>query len=532
MLKSESLYAKLLLSLGLCLVLGLPALAQPAPQSLATGVETYFSASPKSVTLLYPDKGEIHEEFALNKGQAEGKEFEVVIYLPGEADPQSLSLNFAGGRVLSFNSENIKPGEDDPFLASLQSRVEAAKAETQELEGKLTAVQARINAWNNTPAPTANIVAELERLDAARQKYLPALSVTAAELARQVEKARERQAWLEEELGQHAASFRVRVALLREKPGDSVSYSYIAGSCGWNPVYRLEAAPDQKSVLFAMNAEIWQNSGFDWENTPISLSTMQPGLGLSPTDLYPWRIGAERAPESLRMSLSKEVNDSVVPAAGYAAKPMAASLPQEEQRTTYALWTLGPKTLVSGRSANVTLLEETWAAKFSVTLRPLADAQGYLTAQIDKSKTARSLPDGNALYLVDGTSVGQGLFLPLSDEPIFFGADPMISSEMVLLDSKSDEAGIISKDRILTWDWRITIHNKRKVEISLRVEDSKPEVGDGRIKLVLDSNPAPQADEEKHIYFWEKILAPGSDWVISHKLKMTAPADLPITSTR
>ena len=66
----------------------------------------------------------------------------------------------------------------------------------------------------------------------------------------------------------------------------------------------------------------------------------------------------------------------------------------------------------------------------------------------------------------------------------------------------------------------------------MRVEDAKPVAGDGRIKLSLNSNPAPQADDEKQIYFWEQTMPPESEWVIEHKLEMTAPADLPVNSTR
>ena len=537
MLKARPMRAKILLGLWLCLAFSLPALAQTENQradSSAPDTQSYFSTSPKAVTLLYPDQGEVHEEFTLSPAGASGKEIELVIYLPGASDPQSLTLNFAGGRVLSINNESVAPGEDDPLLAFLRTKVEAAQAETRVLEARLNAVQARINSWNNTPAPTANIVTELERLDAARQKYVPALAAEAAELVPQVEKAKLRQTWLEGKMLAHTASWRVRVALLREKPGDRISYSYIMNDCGWEPVYRLEASPDQKSVHFAMNAKFWQKSGFDWKNTLVSLSTMPRGLGLSPRELYAWNIGLmQNLPENAQREVMSKVDSGEIAAsAGYTAKPMSFAPPEEEQRATYALWKLGAKDLISEQSASVTLLEEDWKAEFSVTLRPWTEDQGYLTAKIDKSKTSRGLPDGQALYFVDGSSAGQELFSPLSDDSIFFGADPMISSEMVLLDSKSDETGIISKDRTMIWDWRITVHNKRKVEIPVRVEDSRPIVGDGRIVLDMESNPMPKTDEEKHSYFWEKNMAPESEWIISHKLKITAPANLPVVSTR
>ncbi len=498
-------------------------------------------ASPKSATLFYPNLAEIREEHKLPGNLAANQDgtIDVSIYLPGRAHTQSLAVNYSGGRVLALHSEALQPFEADPILDALRAKFETARQEEQALAAQLAGVQARINTWNNPPAPQADIAAELEKLDAAREKYVPILVGQALELEEQHRQAQEKLTWLENELNNHSPSWKVNMTLLREQTGQHVlAYNYLLDGCGWQPVYRLEALPDSEKVHFAMNAEIWQHSGLDWETTELSLATVPPGMSLEPGQIWPWQITphsqvdarqrayasgtmmAEEAPmmDSMDMSLNS-LSKSYTP-------------PVEVQRSTFAVWELGPKNLLSGQTSAVSILEEDWTAEFSVTLRPQAGRQGYLTAVVQAGKTARNLPDGQGMFLVDNTSVGQGYFSPLAENPVFFGQDPLVYADMVLLDSQTDETGLISKDQTKTWDWRITVQNKRKVEIPVRVEDAKPIPGDARIKLTLTSTPAPEVDGEKQLYFWEQTMAPESEWIIEHKLKITAPADLPLTSSR
>ncbi len=534
------MYRHLWVKIAVCLLLclGASSFALALPDSAA---QTYFSDSPKSVTLFYPNLGEISEEFTLDKASGQGQEIEVVVYLPGTARPETLTMNFTGGRVLSMHSEALKPMEADPVLDPLRAELDAARSAEQTLAAESLAVEARLSGLNIAFMPQTNIAKELEQLNAARQKAVPVLAAEAAVLNRQLEKARAKLAWLENEVNSQPPSWRVKAVLLRENDaGDKLACSYIMNNCGWSPVYRLEALPDQKTVKFAMSAEVWQRSGYNWDNTNLSLATVQPGLALEPGRLWPWRIGLEQPP-----ALNKMQSFSMS-AAGMPEEPLlledaamersqsskSYAPPREVQRTSYALWELGGKSMANGETTSFAILEDNWKAEFSVTLRPQTGPQGFLTAKVDKGAAARNLPDGQGLFLVDNTSVGQSGFSPLSEEPVFFGPDPMVFADMVLLDNKSDETGLISKDRTMVWDWRITVHNKRKVEIPVRVEDAKPVAGDGRIKLSLDSKPAPQADDEKQIYSWEQTMAPQSEWVIEHKLQMTAPADLPVSSTR
>ena len=533
------MYRHLWVKIAVCLLLclGASSFALALPDSAA---QTYFSDSPKSVTLFYPNLGEISEEFTLDKASGQGQEIEVVVYLPGTARPETLTMNFTGGRVLSMHSEALKPMEADPVLDPLRAELDAARSAEQTLAAESLAVEARLSGLNSAFMPQTNIAKELEQLNAARQKSVPALAAEAAELNRRLEKIRAKLSWLENEVNSQPPSWRVKVVLLREQGGDKIVYSYIMDNCGWSPIYRLEALPDQKSVKFAMSAEVWQRSGFDWSDTALSLATVQPGLALEPGHLWPWRIGLEQPAVPNRMqafSASAGMGDALMKEDVAVDMEVSRSSksyapPQEVQRASYALWELGSKSMANGETTSFAILEDSWKAEFSVTLRPQTGPQGFLTAKVDKGVAARNLPDGQGLFLVDNTSVGQGGFSPLSEEPIFFGSDPMVFADMVLLDNKSDETGLISKDRSMVWDWRITVHNKRKVEIPVRVEDAKPVAGDGRIKLSLNSNPAPQADDEKQIYFWEQTMPPESEWVIEHKLEMTAPADLPVNSTR
>ena len=59
----------------------------------------------------------------------------------------------------------------------------------------------------------------------------------------------------------------------------------------WTPLYDLQVNTSEKQLNLTYIAEVKQNTGEDWHNVPITLSTAKPGLGIPPL-LEPWYIDA------------------------------------------------------------------------------------------------------------------------------------------------------------------------------------------------------------------------------------------------
>ena len=69
--------------------------------------------------------------------------------------------------------------------------------------------------------------------------------------------------------------------------------SYLVKKASWTPLYDLQVNTSENKLNLTYIAEIKQNTGEDWDNVPITLSTAKPGLGTLPPQLEPWHIDVE-----------------------------------------------------------------------------------------------------------------------------------------------------------------------------------------------------------------------------------------------
>ena len=82
--------------------------------------------------------------------------------------------------------------------------------------------------------------------------------------------------------------------------------SYLVQGARWEPTYDIRVTPDLADVSVVLVAEVVQNSGEDWQDTELLLSTSMPNLGLRPPAL-PLRVfgpppeaGSAEAPGRVR----------------------------------------------------------------------------------------------------------------------------------------------------------------------------------------------------------------------------------------
>jgi hypothetical protein len=66
--------------------------------------------------------------------------------------------------------------------------------------------------------------------------------------------------------------------------------SYLIQNASWQPIYNLRASTSQKRIELTYNAEVWQNTGEDWKDITLTLSTAQPVVGGSQPTLNTWFV--------------------------------------------------------------------------------------------------------------------------------------------------------------------------------------------------------------------------------------------------
>ena|GEM_PF-155751 len=66
--------------------------------------------------------------------------------------------------------------------------------------------------------------------------------------------------------------------------------SYLIQNASWQPMYDVRALTSEKKIELTYNAQVWQNTGEDWKDVMLTLSTAQPIIGGNQPTLATWFI--------------------------------------------------------------------------------------------------------------------------------------------------------------------------------------------------------------------------------------------------
>jgi hypothetical protein len=105
---------------------------------------------------------------------------------------------------------------------------------------------------------------------------------------------------------------------------------YIVPNCGWTPYYDLRVKDVISPIVTQMKAKVRQNSGEDWREVKLTLSTGEPNKGGMKPELGIWKIGwdgrsyyqgrvmsvLENYEESLKVGLKDKIQGVITDASG------------------------------------------------------------------------------------------------------------------------------------------------------------------------------------------------------------------------
>lgn len=454
---------------------------------------------------------------------------------------QQAPVDTAGGEsvlriVLPAGAENFQivvPGHtiarwnDVPQTLDQNGALARLRAERQHavmtLSGRLDAVKAQLSLWQGTPAEGS--FQDMTQREKRMAEVIPNLSYEKADLERRL-------ALLRQELQKLPPSPELgRVVLVTlQKPVASatlpVRYSYTLRDCGWRPVYVFDARPakgegDVTSVR--LMAEVWQFSGMDWTSARLTLVSGGGGPR-EPAPLPRWVIDSQAPPtvEPLvkaapRMMLAA---DAALPEAA-AAAPVTADV-----SGLYAVWTLAERGLPEGRARLLVTADE-WKAPLEWLARPSeGDSRVWLMARYALPE-GRAWPDGQAEFLVDGQSVGEGMFHPRGGEAtLYFGADPRVRVTATADVRERGEKGLISKSRTWTWGWTYTVRSTRDRPVTVRIERPMPMIVDQGVTVTYRDKPQARQDAREHLLFWNVDVPAGGKAEVRHELTVTSPTEV------
>ena len=197
-------------------------------------------------------------------------------------------------------------------------------------------------------------------------------------------------------------------------------YAYTLDNSGWDPVYDLDARPEEGIVRVLLTARLRQNSGMDWRGCDLSI-VWQDARPLDAPALPVWRVDEGPVPRPYARAAA-EFKSAPVMLADSAAGAPAAPVPVLD-KGTYARWDLGRVTLPQGQE-HLVLRQEEWKAPLQWVARP--DGQGSpVWLMVERVLDSTPWPSAQAEFSVDGLPVGSGRFVPEGNRVrLYFGWTP------------------------------------------------------------------------------------------------------------
>lgn len=356
---------------------------------------------------------------------------------------------------------------------------------------------------------------------------------------------------------QSQESWSIIVTVAAAEAGDfELEVSYVVNRASWTPLYDLRTNSNGDRLSISYLAQVNQNTGEDWLNVALTLSTAKPGLGTLPPQLYPWYIDAPSPPPP-PMALARN-RKKMAPTSGIFSALDEVYMEAEESDISLGGMTMpspAPEPIVAqtvtasvskaggvvtfqlnsnhhipsdGSNHKVTIFHDDYPSHPEYIAIPRLVSFAYLQAVITNPTTGATLLPGEANIFRDDTFVGTTQLenvAPGQEFKLNLGIDEGVKIERNLVE-RQVEKKLIGNQRRTTYAYRLIVTNLQEIEVSLNLKEQLPVSRDERIKVRLtQTNPKIQLGE-MGLLAWQMDLSPQDKQDIYYQFVVEHPPDL------
>jgi len=349
-----------------------------------------------------------------------------------------------------------------------------------------------------------------------------------------------------DELNAHnnKASGEIVVTVVAKEAGvANMGISYVVNNAGWYPSYDLRVTDISKPMYLKYKANVYQNSGEDWSNVKLNISSGNPKeSGTKPT-LYVWNLedntkatgnldeivvvgyGTQRkdeemAPRSMKIK-------------GAASLSAPASIPKAivtEGQTAFQFEIEQPYNIPSdGKQHTVDVQEKTINAIYEYFCIPKKDKDVFLTARITGWEDLNLL-NGDANLYYEGTYLGKALLDTRNTQDtleVSLGRDKNIIVNRTKLKDFSKNQ-VFGSNKTDERSWEISIRNKKQQPISITIEDQFPTSTNKDIVVDKGNYKEGSLDETTNMITWRLKIDPAKEKKIGFNYSVKSPKSLPL----
>ena len=329
----------------------------------------------------------------------------------------------------------------------------------------------------------------------------------------------------------------------KEAVTGKMNISYLVQNAGWIPLYDLRSDGLTSKINLTYKAQVFQNSGLDWDNVKLNISTNNPYQNKTKPTLHPWyvdyyayrndmynipQVAATRKSDAEKsMSYS---NTGVVLEEKDVDSRTAAEFVQTIRQLTSAEFRIDlPYSIKSNNEQHMVLIKiADLDANYKYYTVPKLDQSVYLVAQLSKLDELGLVP-AQANIFFDGSYVGETYIDPTTMEDtlnLSLGRDPNIIVKRTLL--KKDCKEKIVGDKVeKTQSYAIEVKNLKANNIELVIQDQLPITQNADITIEALDLGKGELNSQTGLIEWKIDLKTKESKTVNFSYKVKSSKDKP-----
>ena len=322
----------------------------------------------------------------------------------------------------------------------------------------------------------------------------------------------------------------------------NLELTYFVPDAGWKPMYDLRAKDSNSPLAVNFKADVFQNTGEDWDKVNLTLSTGNPTSGGNKPDLQPWYLDFVTIHKQVTMHRYREPSAAPMEAPAAYEKMKVEDLAEIQTMKEYvsensarfiASFTIGiPYSIPSdGKFYSAEIRRFDMPAEYTYFAIPKLDKEAFLVARSTGWEDLNLLP-GEANVYFEGSFVGAIFLNTVSTEDtldISLGRDKRIIIER----EKSKDvtgSGIFGGNKTRQFTYTISMRNIRKESVKLILEEQIPISRQKDIDVKVLELSGGELNAETGKVTWRVELAPASTVKKTISFSVKYPKDKSITN--
>ena len=343
--------------------------------------------------------------------------------------------------------------------------------------------------------------------------------------------------------------YRIIVNVIADQPMvASVNVNYYITNAGWTPSYDLRAISNEQSVKLTYKAQIYQQSGIDWNGVKLVLSTANPNRSYNIPNLSPWYLGYAYQYKNTNI---KKINSMYEQPVSTTQKSIAntdsyslsgrAELDEAKDASSYT--TVSENVIETeyeiklnytipsdGKTHFAAILVKDLKTLYRYKAIPKLNNNVYLTAVLPDWEDAITM-GGEASIYYDGSYVGRTSLSPGGTEDtiqLSLGIDKNIAIKRQKIKDKCSQK-LLEENIFHQYTYEITIKNARSSKIEIDIEDQLPLTNDKNVSIERKELSGAKYDELTGILKWRLNVQAKDTKKVSLVYQIKAPKTMPIS---